>query len=258
MGRRAGLDPYHRLVCALERRIFGLRSARHVVAISVGGKADIQRRYHTDPDHVSVVYNGVDLERFHPDNRARYRAATRKALGITGRAWVVLFVGSGFERKGLGPLIAAFARLADEDSRLIVTGKGNVSRYEAVAARLGIEEQVTWTGPKPDVEKLYAAADVVALPALYEPFGNVHLEAMASGVPVLSSAGAGGSEIIQQGENGWVVGKPVAPPTIAEGLAALKEVPAEGWAERVRPTVESFTYAAQAEGFTEIYQKLRG
>jgi len=170
----------------------------------------------------------------------------------------VLFVGSGFERKGLGPLIAAFARLADEDSRLIVTGKGNVPRYESLAARLGIEKQVTWTGPKPDVEKLYAAADVVALPALYEPFGNVHLEAMASGVPVLSSAGAGGSEIIQQGENGWVVGKPLAPPTIAEGLAALKDVPTGSWAERVRPTVESFTYAAQAEGFTEIYQKLRG
>jgi UDP-glucose:(heptosyl)LPS alpha-1,3-glucosyltransferase len=106
------------------------------------------------------------------------------------------------------------------------------------------------------VEKLYAAADVVALPALYEPFGNVHLEALASGVPVLSSAGAGGAEVIQQGENGWVVGEP-KPPAIAEGLVALRETPTEGWAARVRPTVESFTYAVQAEGFTEIYQRLR-
>ena len=121
----------------------------------------------------------------------------------------------------------------------------------------GSQLLLQWPGP-PGCFQLESAADVVALPALYEPFGNVHLEAMASGVPVLSSAGAGGSEIIQQGENGWVVGKPVAPPTIAEGLAALKEVPAEGWAERVRPTVESFTYATQAEGFSEIYQKLRG
>ena len=76
-------------------------------------------------------------------------------------------------------------------------------------------------------------------------------------VPVLSSAGAGGSEVIQQGENGWVVGEPDAI-AIAEGLAALRETPAGGWAERVRPTVESFTYAAQAEGFTEIYRLLRG
>ncbi|HEX7217560.1 MAG TPA: glycosyltransferase family 4 protein [Methylomirabilota bacterium] len=256
MGRRAGLDPYHRLVGALERRIFQLRAARHVVAISARGKADIQERYDTDPDHLTVVYNGVDLERFHPANRMRHRARTRAALGITARAWMVLFVGSGFERKGLGPLLSAFATLADDDSRLVVTGKGNVPRYEALAARLGIEGQVIWTGPVPDVEKLYAAADVVALPALYEPFGNVHLEALASGVPVLSSAGAGGSEVIQQGENGWVVGEPDAA-AIAEGLAALRETPAGGWAERVRPTVESFTYAAQAEGFTEIYRLLR-
>jgi UDP-glucose:(heptosyl)LPS alpha-1,3-glucosyltransferase len=256
MDRHAGLDPYHRLVCALERRIFRLRSARHVVAISAGGKADIRARYDTNPDHLSVVYNGVDLERFHPDNRLRHRARTRAALGITARAWMVLFVGSGFERKGLGPLLAAFAREADEDSRIVVAGKGNVPRYQALAARLGIDEQVTWTRPKPDVEKLYAAADVVALPALYEPFGNVHLEAMASGVPVLSSTGAGGSEIIQQGENGWIVGEPEAL-AIAEGLAALRDTPAGRWAERVRPTVESFTYEAQAEGFTEIYQRLR-
>lgn len=256
MGRRARFDPYHRLICALERRIFRLRTARHVVAISAGGKADIQRRYHTDPRHLTVIYNGVDLQRFHPDNRARHRARTRAALGIADRAWLVLFVGSGFERKGLGPLLDAFARVAGGDGHLVVAGKGNVPRYQALAARLGIGEHVTWTGPQREVEKLYAAADVVALPALYEPFGNVHLEALASGVPVLSSAAAGGSEVIQPGENGWVVAQPEAP-MIAEGLGALREAPAGGWAERVRPTVEGFTYAAQAEAFTEIYQMLR-
>ena len=256
MGRRVGLDPYHRLVCALERRIFQLRAARHVVAISASGRADIQARYDTDPEHLTVVYNGVDLERFHPHNRARHRARIRTELGIAARAWVVLFVGSGFERKGLGPLLTAFARLADDESHLVVTGKGNVPRYERLAARLGVEEQVTWTGPAAEVEKLYAAADVVALPALYEPFGNVHLEALAAGLPVLSSAAAGGAEVIQQGENGWVVGQPDAL-SIAEGLAALRDAPPGGWAERVRPTVESFTYGAQAEAFSDIYRLLR-
>ena len=257
MGRRAGLDPYHRLVCALERRIFQLRAARHVVAISARGRADIGRRYGTDARHLTLVYNGVDLQRFHPDNRARHRARTRAALGIDAGAWIVLFVGSGFERKGLGPLLEGFAHVAEAGSRLIVAGKGNVPRYRGLAARLGIAEHVIWTGPQAGVEKLYAAADLVALPALYEPFGNVHLEALASGVPVLSSVGAGGSEVIQPGENGWVVGRPAAP-TIAEGLAALRDAPAGGWAARVRPTVEVFTYAAQAEAFTEIYRRLRG
>ena len=71
-------------------------------------------------------------------------------------------------------------------------------------ARLGLQGSVTWVAPRPDVERLYAAADAVALPARYEPFGNVHLEALASGVPVLTSAMTGGSEVVGDGESGAV------------------------------------------------------
>jgi len=257
MGRKiAGLNPYHRLILALERRIFQLRSARHVVAISRRGKEEIERRYRTDPARVTLIYNGVDLERFHPDNRGRHRRPTRQALRIPEGAWTVLFVGSGFERKGLGPLLEAFARGTDAGSRLVVTGKGDVARYQNLAARLGIAERTIWTGPKEEVERLYAAADVVALPARYEPFGNVHLEALASGVPVLSSAQAGGSEIVRNGDNGWVAVEPTVGP-IAEGLAALRDVPPGGWAGPARASVERFTYAAQAQAFTTLYGLLR-
>jgi UDP-glucose:(heptosyl)LPS alpha-1,3-glucosyltransferase len=257
MGRRgAGVNPYHRLVLALERRIFQLRIARHVVAISRQGKEEIERRYGTDPEGVTLIYNGVDLERFHPDNRGQHRRPTREALRIPEGAWTVLFVGSGFERKGLAPLLEAFARVADAGSRLVVAGKGDVARYQSLAAGLGIGERVIWTGPKEEVERLYAAADAVALPARYEPFGNVHLEALASGVPVLSSARAGGSEIVCRGENGWVAALPTVEP-IAEGLVALRDAPPGGWAGRARASVERFTYAAQAEAFTALYERLR-
>ena len=106
------------------------------------------------------------------------------------------------------------------------------------------------------MERLYAAADVVALPARYEPFGNVHLEALASGVPVLSSAQAGGSEIVRNGDNGWVAVEPTVGP-IAEGLAALRDAPPGGWAGPARASVERFTYAAQAQAFTTLYGLLR-
>ena len=257
MGRKlAGINPYHRLVLALERRIFRLRAARHVVAISRQGKEEIERRYGTDPQRVTLIYNGVDLERFHPDNRDRHRRQTREALRIPDEAWTVLFVGSGFERKGLGPLLEAFAAVADAGSRLVVTGKGDVARYQSTAARLGIADRTIWTGPQEEVERFYAAADAVALPARYEPFGNVHLEALASGVPVLSSARAGGSEIVRRGENGWVAAEPTAGP-IAEGLAALRDGPPGGWASGARASVERFTYAAQAQAFTALYDLLR-
>ncbi|MGH7299868.1 MAG: glycosyltransferase family 4 protein, partial [Candidatus Rokuibacteriota bacterium] len=255
MGRR-GVNPYHRLVLALERRIFRLRAARHVVAISRQGKEEIERRYGTDPGRVTLVYNGVDLDRFHPDNRGRHRPRTRESLGIPEGAWTVLFVGSGFERKGLGPLLEAFARVAGAGGRLVVTGKGDVPGYQRRAARLGLAGRVIWTGPRAEVERLYAAADAVALPALYEPFGNVHLEALASGLPVLSSACAGGSEIVRRAENGWVVAEPTAGP-IAEGLAALRDAPPNGWAPSARASVEGFTYAAQAQAFTALYGLLR-
>ncbi len=210
MGRRVtGLNPYHRLVLALERRIFQLRTARHVVAISRQGKEEIERRFGTDPARVTLIYNGVDLERFHPDNRGRHRRPTREALRIPEEAWTVLFVGSGFERKGLGPLLEAFARVRGRGKpagRDREGGRGALPEPGRAAsasptARSGPGRRRRWSGSTPPPTS-------VALPARYEPFGNVHLEALASGVPVLSSARAGGSEIVCRGENGWVAAEP--------------------------------------------------
>jgi UDP-glucose:(heptosyl)LPS alpha-1,3-glucosyltransferase len=257
MGRGwARFEPRHRLVCALETRIFRLRSARHVVAISRGGKAEIERLYGTPPERVSLVYNGVDLERFHPDNRARLGAAARETLGLSRGSWVVLFIGSGFERKGLGPLLRGLAQIDDPGCRLVVAGRGDTRRYAELAARIGLGDRTTWLGPYRDVERLYAAADVVALPALYEPFGNVHLEALAAGVPVLTSARAGGSELISCGRNGWVIPVPSGE-RIAEGLRALRDGDAGGLADAARAAAEPYTYAAHADGFEALYRALK-
>ena len=257
MGQRwATWNPHHRLVCALETRIFRLRSARHVVAISRMGKAEIERLYATPPERVSLVYNGVDLGRFHPQHRAGVGRAARDALGLAGGAWIILFVGSGFARKGLRPLIQAVAQVGESSWRLVVAGRGDTQPYRELAGRLGLRDQVTWAGPCPDVERLYAAADVVALPALYEPFGNVHLEALAAGGPVLTSARAGGSELIIPGQNGWVVPVPSSE-AIAEGLRALRESDAGLMAEAARASAEPYTYAAQADRFEALYGALK-
>lgn len=256
MGRRwAHVNPYHRLIFSLEKRIFSLETARHIIAISSRGKAEIERLYAPPANRVSLVYNGVDLERFHPDNRERLRKSVRDEWGIADRAWMVLFVGSGFERKGLGPLIEAVSRLADRRSQLVVAGKGEAQPYRALAERLGLAGRVHWAGPVERIERLYAAADAVALPARYEPFGNVHLEALASGVPMLTSAAAGGAEVIRNGENGWVVPAP-EPGHIAEGLEALRGGSAASFSARARASAEPFTYAAQAGRLTALYRQL--
>lgn len=256
MGRPVpSLSPYHRVVLALESRIFRLEAAREVVANSRMIKLEIERLYRTPAQRVSVVHNGVDLHRFAPTLRERYHAPTRRALGIPGDAWCILFVGTGFERKGLGPLIEGVARLSAHDVWLVVAGKGSIDAYQATAERQGCASRVAWVGPRRDIECLYGAADVVALPSRYDPFPNVVLEALASGVPVLTSRHAGGAELISPGDNGWVV-PDVTDVAIAQGLERLRSVRREHLTAAARRSAEPFTYGAQADALERLWRGL--
>lgn len=246
---------YHRLVLALERRVFAGTPA--IVAIARRGAGEIASLYGVAPARISVVYNGVDLERFHPRNRARHRAAARAEAGIPAEAFTLLFVGSGFGRKGLATLVDALARCGEPERRLIVIGKGDRRPFDVQAERLGVADRLVWLGLRPDVERWYAAADVVALPSRYEPFGNVHLEALASGVPVIASAVAGGAEVIQAGVNGAIV-DPRDAAALAAALEHLRGQPASRLAEAARGSAEPFTFAAQVAGFARIYGAARG
>jgi UDP-glucose:(heptosyl)LPS alpha-1,3-glucosyltransferase len=200
------------------------------------------------------VYNGVDLERFHPVNRARYREPARAEAAIPSRAFTVLFVGSGFARKGLATAVEAFAALSDRESRFVVVGKGDARPYRFAAARLGVGERIAWLGARADLERWYAAADIVVLPSRYEPFGNVHLEALAAGLPVVASARAGGAEVIEDGVNGSIV-NPTDPRAITAALERFRERPDGDVAEAARRSAEPFTYAAQVSGFARIYSR---
>jgi UDP-glucose:(heptosyl)LPS alpha-1,3-glucosyltransferase len=247
---RALWNPSRAAVLALEARVFSRTPL--IVAIARRGREEIARLYGVPGARLRVVYNGVDLRRFHPDNRGRYRGPARESAGIPGDAWVVLFVGSGFARKGLGTLIEAFSGRRDPASRMVVVGKGDIRPFRALAERLGVGSRVTWVGPDLAVERWYGAADVVALPSRYEPFGNVHLEALASGVPVLSSTAAGGAELIEPGRNGLVV----EPGDVAGIRAALDRLRAANPADlsaAARTSSEPYTYAAQVAAFERVY-----
>jgi UDP-glucose:(heptosyl)LPS alpha-1,3-glucosyltransferase len=207
------------------------------------------------PDaRLTVVYNGVDLERYHPDNRARYRAGARKEVSVPAETWLALFAGSGFERKGLMTAVEALARVGDARVRLVVLGKGDTRSYEAMAERLGVGERVTWLGPRPDIERWYAAADVLVMPTRYEPFGNVHLEALASGLPVVTTSQAGGAEAVNS-ECGTVV-EPRDPVALAAALDRLRACDPSRLATAARAAAEPFTYARQVAAFEAIYRRI--
>jgi UDP-glucose:(heptosyl)LPS alpha-1,3-glucosyltransferase len=252
-GPSRGRRLYHRVVLALERRVFA-RTPR-IVAISAAGQREIETLYDVKPSRISVIYNGVDQRRFHPSNRRTLRDVARAEAGLAADAWTALFVGSGFERKGLGTAIEAMALLGDPTSRLVVVGKGDVAPYQALAARHGIGEQIVWLGPRADVERWYAAADACVLPSRYEPFGNVHLEALASGLPIVASIVAGGSEVVRAGVNGAIV-EPRDPRAVASALADIRQRTAREAAEiaaAARASAEPFTYEAQVSGFAKLY-----
>jgi UDP-glucose:(heptosyl)LPS alpha-1,3-glucosyltransferase len=245
---------YHRLILSLERRVFA-RTPR-IVAIARLGKQEIETLYAVNPARVSVVYNGVDLQRFHPRHRATLGVDARRELDLASDAWVILFVGSGFERKGLATALTAFAALDDPGSRLLVVGKGDLRAYRAQAEQLGVGARVAWLGPRPDVERWYAAADACVLPARYEPFGNVHLEALASGVPMLTSRAAGGGEVVLEGVSGALV-EPGQPAQLVQALGDFRPRSPQHRAElaaAARRSAEPYTYAAQVAGFAALYR----
>jgi UDP-glucose:(heptosyl)LPS alpha-1,3-glucosyltransferase len=244
----------HRVMLALERRVFA--RTPEVVAISRAGGDEIARLYGVPTARLSVVYNGVDLERFHPRRRDLHRSAARAEAGVSADAWALLFAGSGFERKGLDVAIGALAALGDRASRLVVIGRGDEARYRQLAQQAGVADRVVWLGVRADIERWYAAADVLVLPTRYEPFGNVHLEALAAGLPVVTSRVAGGAEVIDARCGAAVDARSAQ--EFAAAVAALRARPAGDVRAAARAAAEPFTFARQVAGLEDVYKRVGG
>jgi UDP-glucose:(heptosyl)LPS alpha-1,3-glucosyltransferase len=194
--RRRRLSGVDRALLFLERALLTRRRYRLIVAISARVGADLIRHYAVPPEHIRVIYNGVDTERFHPAIRQERADAARRRLEVPAGALLALFMGRGFERKGLVHLLRALPD-AGERVWLVVAGHdAEAERYRELARSLGIAERVRFLGPVPEPDSLYAAADVLVLPTLYEPFSNAGLEALACGLPVVATRAAGVSELL--------------------------------------------------------------
>lgn len=191
------LHPWHRYTLAAEAAMFRHGGLRAVICNSEMVKRDIAARFGVAEAKLHVIHNGVDLDYFHPELRAQYRAATRAALDVPAQAPLLLFVGSGFERKGLPALLRAIAAMKNRDAHLLVVGRDKQqTTAQKLANALGIAERTHFLGGQNDVRPYYAAADVFALPTLYDPFPSAALEALACGLPVLTSPDSGAAELV--------------------------------------------------------------
>ena len=211
----------------LEARFFGGEGARRtrVVAVSRNVRDDVLARYDLGPAGIEVVPNGVDTERFHPDNKARYRARTRIGLGIRPDETAILFVGHSWGRKGLRAALDAMAGLGPYDARLVVVGTGSPRAFMAGRPPREARNVIFVRERTLDIERYYAAADIFLLPTLYEPFGLVVLEALASGVPCIVSALAGVADVLEDGVDALLLADPSDPDEIIAKLRLLLDAP---------------------------------
>lgn len=203
----AGLGLRHRVALAIERRAMGSGHCRRFITNARMVGEDLKRRYGIPDERVVTVYNGVDLERFRPGQAGDQGAELRASLGWQEER-VVLFLGTGYGRKGLDLVLEAWPALqrVHPQARLLVAGfDSGQTRFKARAEALGLGDRVRFLGGRRDPENVYRAADVYVLPTRYDPFANSTLEALASGLPTITSSSNGGAELLEERVQGSIV-----------------------------------------------------
>ena len=201
------LNPKHREKLRLDREIFSPGITRRVISLSEKISGEIVSRYGYPATRISMIRNGVALRTL-PTREEREEA--RRELGIAPEARIALFVGTGWERKGLRFAIRAIEKLNDPKLNLLVVGRGPQKRYAAPAVR--------FYGAVMDMAKVYAAADLFLFPTLFDPFPLASLEALRAGLPVITTAANGVSEVMTHGEHGEIIAEASDTPTFAAAV----------------------------------------
>jgi UDP-glucose:(heptosyl)LPS alpha-1,3-glucosyltransferase len=181
----------------------------YIIAISDMIKQDMIHWYKIPADRITVDYNGVDMEQFHPRNR-RYREEIRKRHAI-GDEFVILFVSNNFRMKGLDYLIRALDNIKKEvhhPFKLLVLGRDRKDPYIRLAKKVGLSEEIVFAGLTNEPEKYYGAADLLVHPTFYDACSRSVLEAMASGLPVITTTSNGASGLLTKSEVEWVIEDP--------------------------------------------------
>lgn len=196
----------HRDLLRLEETLFQKRKAGRVIAASQMVVNEIVDQYGYPMNRIDLVRNGVPLDKFHFE--AVLREKSRAQLKLQQDQIVLLFAGSGWERKGLLFAIEAMALCKNPKMRLLVAGRGDTTPYKTTRLRFWREDPVQFLGEVADLVPVYAAADIFILPTIYDPFSNACLEALASGLPVITTRSNGFSEIVEDGMHGSIVDSP--------------------------------------------------
>ncbi len=244
----------------IERTPYRKGTYKKIIAISDMVKEDLIKWYHIPEDRIVVVYNGVDVERFNPNNQ-HYRDDIRKRHGI-GEEFVILFVSNNFRMKGLRHLMKALAEVKKEGCppfKLLILGRDQQTPYLRMAEKIGIAEEIIFAGSTPEPEKYYGAADLLAHPTFYDACSLTVLEALASGLPVITTTFNGASGVILPNHHGFILSDPADSRSLADYLLFLLKK--KNWQKRTDAEEFGLNYSDKKnwEAMAFIFQKaIRG
>lgn len=207
-------QPKHREILELERAVFAKDSRRVIIANSNLVAREIIAGFDVEKERVRVVHNGLPIDPAAPGKRKE----TRERLEVGEGQCLVLFAGSGWERKGLRYAMAGVERV--QNATLLVAGEGR-------RRRLPKKRQTRFLGAVTEMRELMEAADLFLLPTLYDPFSNASLEAMAAGLPVITTRGNGFAEIMRAARDGEVLSRPEDTKGIAEAIEKWRSLETE-------------------------------
>jgi UDP-glucose:(heptosyl)LPS alpha-1,3-glucosyltransferase len=241
------INPLHRKLLDLEKSAFEHPKLKKIFVNSRMVRSDILEHYPTvDPAKIELVHNGVEWEehRIPFSKWQEGKSAALKKFGLDGSDLQLLFIGHGYKRKGLEPLLKALSAWPRKDFHLSVIGKEkNLQRYQNLVERLGLKGKVRFFGPQKEVIPFYQMADALAIPSFYDPFANVTLEALSFGLFVVSSNKNGGYEILSA-SNGAVIENIASPESIASCLDRCPRKTKES-AGQIRASIEHFDFSNQ-------------
>ena len=242
----------------LDRKQYTGKGVFRIIAISDMIKNDIVKYHNIDPQKIDVVYNGVDLKRFNPDNKNKYRKVIRDELSL-GEEFVLLYISNNFRLKGLLTLVKSLGELkkVGMDFKVLIIGRGNEAPYRKLAKKLGCIDNLLFLGHVGEIEKYYAASDLYVHPTFYDSCSLVTTESLASGLPVITTVFDGASGIMEDGRDGFVMRDPKNYMALAEKISLFFNDEFRQKASiAAREKAEKYPAEKNCEEIIEIYKEV--
>ncbi|MBI2608009.1 MAG: glycosyltransferase family 4 protein [Deltaproteobacteria bacterium] len=234
-------SPLHRTLLHFDKKIF--TKTPYIIANSHYVKDQIIRYYKVLDSKIQVLYNGVDTHYFTP------------TINKEVRPFTLLFIGSDFERKGLEVVLKSL-KLLPSNIKLNVVGKGNIHKYKKIAQEENVLERVTFLGPQKEISHIYHSGHILVLPTIYDPLSNVVLEALASGLPVITSKNNGASEMIENGKEGYILNDHLSHEELAQKMKQVINN-LSSLSVNARKKSEYFSLEKKAQEFQSFINKIK-